>query len=228
MKTASIFRRNQVQEALWLYGRGYSRATESGPVFQTRIKRLLELDSKEGQSLRGPAEKRFAFSDEMPGGKGVDLIFTEFNTFALSIGLDLLDAGFKQKEIVTYLRLIRLDLALKHRLMVQNPLVPGKKIPPLERPGCPSVGDADGHYADCHLYLLIERVELTETMPAYEQGRAIFTSPVFCHGRAELARALERLDQKMRKVLLVELALRAVLLRKFLNESVAVRRGRPG
>jgi hypothetical protein len=228
MKITLTYRRNQVEETLWLYGRGYSHATDPDPVFRTRIKRLLELDSQMGQELRGLAEIRFAFSDEMPGGKGVDLVFTEFNTFALSIGLDLLDAGFKQKEIVTYLRLIRSDLALKHRLMVGNPLVPGKKIPSAERPGCPSVGDINGRYADCHVYLLIERVELTETMPAYRHGRAIFISPVFCHGRAQLAKGLDRLNQKMRKVLVVELALRAVLLRKFLTESVAVRRGRPG
>ena len=228
MKATTTYRRNQVEEALWLYGRSYSHATEPDPVFRTRIKRLLELDSQGAQKIRGRTDKRFAFTDEVPGGRGVDLVFTEFNTFVLSLGLDLLDAGFKQKEVVTYLRAIRSDLAVKHRLMVENPLTPGKKIPSVERPGCPSVKDVHGRYADCNLYLLIERVELKETVPAYRSDSALMLSPIFCHGRVQLAIALERLDQKIRKVLVVELALRAVHLRNYLNDTVALRRGRPG
>lgn len=101
MKT---YRRGQVEWALWRVKSG-SKAAQAPAEFLTRIRRLLEIDRS------GPADERFfspyAFSDVAPGGRGDEAAFHEIDVLMLWLGLDLLEMGFKQQEVVRLLRSAR-------------------------------------------------------------------------------------------------------------------------
>ena len=101
MTSTEFFKRGQVEDALW---QRFAMRTRIKPKiskkFQTRIKRLLDLDRQEtalNSSTRSSA--RYAFLDTTPEGRGTDVSFTPFNVFCLALGLDLLDVGLKQSEI---------------------------------------------------------------------------------------------------------------------------------
>ena len=98
------YKRNQAEDALWaVFASRHGDAKVVPSAFVTRVKRLLEIDRAEPVS-RGSA---YAFSERPAGGKGSDSVFTEFNCVCLAIGLDMLDIGFKQREIVLFLRMHR-------------------------------------------------------------------------------------------------------------------------
>ena len=64
-------------------------------------------------------QARFAFHDTPPGGKGAEQAYSPFNVFMLAIGLDFVEAGFKQLEVVFLLRHIRHWL-IEHFEWIQN------------------------------------------------------------------------------------------------------------
>lgn len=101
MKT---YRRGQVEWALWRV-KSASKTAPAPAEFLTRTRRLLEIDRSE------PAAERFfspyAFSDDAPGGRGDEAAFQEIDALMLWLGLDLLEMGFKQQEVVKLLRLAR-------------------------------------------------------------------------------------------------------------------------
>jgi hypothetical protein len=101
MKT---YRRGQVDWALWRV-KAFPKTTPAPAEFQTRIRRLLEIDRAE------PAAERFfspyAFAETAPGGKGEEAAFHPIDALMLWLGLDLLEMGFKQQEVVRLLRAAR-------------------------------------------------------------------------------------------------------------------------
>src|SRR4051794_36153415 len=107
---SGVFARGQVEWALWYaLARGPTGAIPD--VFRNRIKRLLEIDrqTKEfGATITPPV--RYAFSEEGTEGTGNRALFPSFDAFCLAIALELLDAGFKQGEIVFLMRFLRLPL----------------------------------------------------------------------------------------------------------------------
>lgn len=101
MKT---YRRGQVDWALWTI-KSRPKSTPAPAEFLTRIRRLLDIDRAE------PASKRlvsvYAFSDTGPGGKGEEAAFHPIDALMLWLGLELLEMGFKQQEVVGLLRSAR-------------------------------------------------------------------------------------------------------------------------
>ena len=96
------YKRGQVEWALW---RAFTlaRSPGDGPpsIFRTRVKRLLDLDREfDTSEMEVPPTCAFAFVEPSDGGSGFETQYAPFDVFCLAIGLDLLDVGFKQGEIV--------------------------------------------------------------------------------------------------------------------------------
>src|SRR5215813_14371312 len=81
------YKRNQIEEAI---ARIFDPSSQKPPSeLRTRIKRLLELDRSIGRKVRSkdPEEANFAFFSEEAPGTGADILFSEYEAFALLNGL---------------------------------------------------------------------------------------------------------------------------------------------
>lgn len=143
MKT---FKRNQVEEAISvLSGEG---ANKPSAALRTRIKRLLDTDRNLGRNARSknPAENQYAFYSEDAPGKGVEISFSEYEAFAVHLGLRLLAHGWPQTFVVSVLRKERAALEFQHRRILKqkfDELFDEKKILEKAAPGALAFDNAD-------------------------------------------------------------------------------------
>ena len=118
------WQRNQAEAALWRYVTtapnwgadwdGLASATPS--VFRSRIKKLLNRDRSPDQlSLTEEQEGKWAFYDTPGEGIGSETRFSTRHVYLMGIGLDLINAGLKQSEVVFFLRDTRLTLEAAFR-----------------------------------------------------------------------------------------------------------------
>ena len=119
-----MFKRNQVEEAI-------ARVLEPGSAkpsseMRTRLKRLLETDRGFGRNKRSadPERANFAFYSEDGPGRGVENWFSDYEAFALLIGLQLMRHGWPQGFAVAVLRRVKPELEVQHaRILKQDPAV---------------------------------------------------------------------------------------------------------
>lgn len=112
------FKRNQVEEAI---AQQFGRTLPDGEL-RTRIKRLLDTDRTLPLPDRS-ALKRAFYSDEGPG-RGNEVIFSEYEAFALLLGLRLLNHHWPQQTVVEVLRGARKQLAVVHgEILDEDPKV---------------------------------------------------------------------------------------------------------
>lgn len=235
MTTTETYKRGQVEWALWTFFlQGRQVDVDRQKVFRTRIKRLLELDR--GEDLGDLSEvphARFAFVDEAPGGKGTDTAYRPFNAFCLALALDLLDAGFIQSEIVFLLRHLRDDLEDWFERILASPPPRGRQqLLAKHRPDAPTyITDRGTHYADCRVFVVINKVEIREVFPVLEKKAApaapIFLRPVYCRGIDALHKELHRMGPDFRKAVVVEIANTAAAITRLLPDAPLTKRGRP-
>ena len=143
MKT---FKRNQIEEAIAALSDEGNKTPSS--ALRTRIKRLLDTDRNLGRKVRSknPEENQFAFYSEDAPGKGVEILFSEYEAFALHLGLRLLGHGWPQGFVVSVLRRERADLEAQHsRILKQDPneLFDLQKIMVKAVPGALAFNNAD-------------------------------------------------------------------------------------
>jgi hypothetical protein len=81
-----------------------------------RLKRLLALDRSE---LR--RKLRFAFFDKKPQGKGVDILFSAYEAFALFLANSMLEARFPQLTVLRLLRQARSQLSEAYERCLELP-----------------------------------------------------------------------------------------------------------
>lgn len=229
------YKRGQVEWALW---RAFTlaRSMGDGPpaVFKTRIKRLLDLDRELdawGMAVAPPCA--FAFVVPADGGSGTEAQYTAFDAFCLAVALDLLDVGFKQGEIVVLMRHLRDILQDWFTALVERPsLIDRQAHLASQHPGLPALERGGGRapIADARVFLLLNRIEMTELMPAAtgEAGRALFLVPEVCEGVARLQHRLDVLmPQHRRTVIVLEIAAPAQAVSALLERAPQMRRGRP-
>ena len=104
------YKRNQVEGALSLVVDGGS--SKPSPALRTRIKRLLETDRglpQQGEAGDPHSASSAFFSVESPG-KGGEIWFSAYETFALLTGLFLMHHGWPQSFAVKVLRRVRPEL----------------------------------------------------------------------------------------------------------------------
>jgi len=232
LTSVTAFKRSQVEWALWRYFCFGSTDRPAPPaVFKTRIKRLLEIDRlKEKYEESEVPHARFAFIDGPPDGQGRDVPYTAFNAFCLALGLDLLDAGFKQSEIVFLLRHIRRKLEEEFSRILKNPPEPREALSAEQRPNCPSY-EKDGHsWADCRVFMVLNKVELKEVFAVAgnesSNSQPIIFGPILCYGMEALITELQKMHFEYRKALVIELAHTAAMVSDLLKEAPLVKRGR--
>src|SRR5438128_2509126 len=140
------FKRNQIERGI---ARVFDPNSQKLPSeLRTRIKRLLELDRSIGRKRRSKdaEEADFAFfSDEAPG-TGADILFSEYEVFALLNALRIMEHGWPQGFAVSIMRRVRLDLEKEHaRTLKQHPdkLFDQQAIRARARPGDIAVDNTD-------------------------------------------------------------------------------------
>ena len=113
-----------MEEALFRSFGGNSR--EPNSELRTRVKRLLDADRERGRVPRSsnPEATHYAFFSDAPPGKGVEVLFSGYEAFALHTALRLLDHDRPQGFAVSLLRRLRPELERHHaRILRQNPKV---------------------------------------------------------------------------------------------------------
>jgi hypothetical protein len=115
------YKRNQVEEAI---ARIFFPNCERPPsVLRTRIKRLLDLDRSMGRKLRSndPEKVNFGFFSEEAPGTGADILFSEYEAFALLNGLRIMGHRWPQGFAVSIMRRVRVDLEREHARILRQP-----------------------------------------------------------------------------------------------------------
>ena len=108
------FKRNQVEEAISAVLE--PRANLPSPELRIRLKRLLDADRIKGRQPRSsnPESANYAFYSAAPPGRGVEVQFSSYETFAILTGLQILAHGWPQGLVVTILRGARPELEKQH------------------------------------------------------------------------------------------------------------------
>lgn len=113
------YKRNQVEEAISRVMAEIGSKPSSD--LQTRLKRLLNLDRTLKREPRDPdpIKSSYAFySDDAPG-KGAEVLFSDYEAFALLMGLRLLEGQWPQSFVVETMRCARSDLEREHRRILR-------------------------------------------------------------------------------------------------------------
>jgi hypothetical protein len=116
------YKRNQIEEAIARVV--VPNRKELPSELRTRIKRLLELDRSMGRKVgsKDAEEANFAFFSEEAPGRGADILFSEYEAFALLNGLRMMDHGWPQSVAVSIMRRVRRDLEREHaRILREDP-----------------------------------------------------------------------------------------------------------
>ncbi|MGE0723513.1 MAG: hypothetical protein AB7O45_04015 [Alphaproteobacteria bacterium] len=228
--TPDTYRFGQVRWALWQAFTARETAPASPPqAFETRMRRLLEIDREPDRFESETRHAAHAFHGEGPPGQGTDIAFSAADAFCLAIGIELLDSGFKQSEVVFLLRHLRADLVRQYRRIAALPLDPRVPEPARSLPQLPVRRDARGEWADPRLFLLFRQAEI-ERQPVRRRGRrpqGLVFDPEFVAGGDVLGRRLDALTwQGDRKRFVIEIGHLALDVRDFLAEAPLVKRGR--
>lgn len=171
------FKRNQIEEAIAHLSGEDGR--KHGAALRTRIKRLLDTDRSLSRNprSRNPEENQYAFYSEDSPGKGVEIWFSEYEAFAVQLGLRLLAHGWPQTFVVSVLRRERPALEVQHRrILTQNPaaLFNEKELLKNARPGDLAFNNIDP------VFLVI----VSPTMSIHDDLRQLSTA--VCHGLREV------------------------------------------
>jgi hypothetical protein len=114
------YKRNQVEEAiLRVFNPGSaSRSSE----ISSQAKRLLNTDRRLGRAKRSanPEQAIFAFYSRDSPGRGVEIWFSEYEAFALFVGLRLMQHSWRQGHVVPVLRRLRPELEQVHAHVLQR------------------------------------------------------------------------------------------------------------
>ena len=228
-QSKSLYKRSQVEWALWgLFAQNPATDSNDIPsVFLTRIKRLIELDqATEEEGI----PKQLAFVETKIWGQGRDQPYTHFNAFCLALGLDLLDAGFKQAEVVFLLRHLRRGIRDSFNAVQASPPALRSRLPADQRPKSPKYKKGDIEYADTRVFFHFERIEVREAFSDFRGKDApkhpLIINPKVFFGIEALTKELDRMNMDYRKALILEVSETIVRLQQFLEEAPVTARGR--
>nr|WP_281722864.1 hypothetical protein [Nitrosomonas nitrosa] len=228
MEALNTYKRGQVEEALWSH---FAPNTPSGAPpakLRTRIKRLIDIDRDTAKINKG-ATSSLAFNDGGGGGPGVDTYYTAFDAFCLALGLELLDAGFKQSEVVFLLQHERARLRREYGRMRDEGVGTNELLSPKDHPALPIHKYKDAHYADPRVFMVTAKVEMVEVFETFAKQRKnkapVMFEPIYCHGIAALSDTLSDLCESQRKAFVLELTQTAIGVTALLEKTEPTRRG---
>jgi len=210
------YKRNQIEEAI---ARIFDPNCEQPPSeLRTRIKRLLELDRSIVRRLgsKEAEEANFGFFSEEAPGTGADILFSEYEAFALLNGLRIMEHGWPQGFAVSIMRRVRPDLEREHaRILRQHPdkLFDQQAIRARARPGDIAVDNVDP------VFLTVA----SKAQRAPDDGQTAPLSAV-CHGMERVSKFIRHVGAS--SVTMFEVATLAHRLRQELMKTEPRRRGR--
>jgi hypothetical protein len=210
------YKRNQIEEAI---ARIFDPNCEKPPSeLRTRIKRLLELDRSIVRKLgsKDAEEANFGFFSEEAPGTGADILFSEYEAFALLNGLRIMEHGWPQGFAVSIMRRVRPDLEREHaRILRQDPdkLFDQQAIRASARPGDIAVDNVDP------VFLTVA----SKAQRALDDGQTAPLSAV-CHGMERVSKFIRHVGAS--SVTMFEVATLAHRLRQELTKTEPRRRGR--
>jgi hypothetical protein len=113
------FKRNQVDAGIV---RTLGTREQRVADLKVKLKRLLVVDRhlESGKRSAGRADPHYAFYSHKPLGSGVEVMFSDYEAFALMIALIMLEYGIPQAKVVRILQQIRSDLEAAHRETLQK------------------------------------------------------------------------------------------------------------
>lgn len=221
-------KRGQVEAALWGH---FAPNTSSGAPpakLRTRIKRLIDIDRDAADNLKG-ASSSLAFNVGRGGGAGNDTDYTAFDAFCLALGLELLDAGFKQSEVVSLLQHARARLEREYRRILGEGVDFQEPLLPEDRPTLPTYEDNGKSYADPRVFMVTAKVEMVEVFETFAKQRKnkapVMFEPIYCHGIAALSDTLSDVCESQRKAFVLELTQTAIGVTRLLEKTEPTRRG---
>ncbi len=139
------YKRNQVEDAICVtFGAKNARADE----VKLRLKRLLVTDRRliRSKHSKEKVDFRYAFYSQDAPGSGVEVMFSDYEAFALLAGLMLLEHGIPQATVVSILRQVRSDLETAHCETVKKDptdLFDPKAVQAMARPGVIATDNTD-------------------------------------------------------------------------------------
>ncbi|MDD1519220.1 MULTISPECIES: hypothetical protein [Bradyrhizobium] len=196
------YKRNQVEDAIV----ATLGANDDTNVLR-RLKRLLDTDRalEVRPQSNQPELANYAFVSGDAPGKGGEIQFSEYESFALLIGLHMLNHRWPQKFVVESLRRIRPALQRQHKkIMRLDPanLFDPDQIPLQAKPGSPALATRSP------VFLLIWSDQRTAEDPApaveiFEDHSAAFHRGIERPGRSttwiELTRSAHALSEQLAK-----------------------------
>ena len=229
----ATYGRGQVEWALWgSFARARFGAGNVPQIFRTRIKRLLEIDrALDLSDAEVPPQADYAFAPPASAESG-EVAYKAVDAFCLAIALDLLDSGFKQAEIVFLMLYLRPEFQNRFPNLLAPPsLISRQPYRAQDYPDLPSYEDDGRSYADRRLFVILQKVELTEINPAASRGRhadPVILEPVFCAGVTALGAKLhDIMPNRRRAVTVLEVAATAQAVQEYLSVAPVIQRGRP-
>jgi hypothetical protein len=207
-----LYKRNQIEDAIArLVGDASAQASTS---LRTRMKRLFDTDR--AYEVRPQSDKpesaNYAFFSDSAPGKGSEVQFSQYEAYAVLVGLQMLNHNWPQKFVVESLRRLRRKLEQQHRRILRmdpTKLFDQDQIRLRARPGDPALVTASP------VFLLIWSDQRTEADPAPHAE--------ILNAEAAFARCLEKPG---RSSTWLELTKSAHALAEQLSKSVPRRRGR--
>ena len=225
----ATYKRGQIEWALWGYFTS-GKKLETASKFRTRVKRLLELDrTTEFSEERG---MHYAFMANKPMGKGTDYPYTAFDGFMLAIGLELLDSGYKQSEVVFLLRHVRARLFEEYEWILEAPDPVRQRVFAKQQTNRPTYTENQVEFADFRVFAVVQKVELTEVLPTPANARRrkgpVILEPFYCRGIDALREVMHEMGHQdlFRKAMVLELSRAAYAVSGLLPEAPSVKRGR--
>ena len=109
-----MYKRNQLIEAI--------SVMTGGAASNNQVRRLLDFDRELPCNPRAndPEKANFAFFTDPPLGSGADVLFSDYEAFALHTAWQLHEHGFTQGSAVTIMRRARPQLEPAHRRILKN------------------------------------------------------------------------------------------------------------
>ncbi|MEH2499835.1 hypothetical protein V1294_006314 [Bradyrhizobium sp. AZCC 1678] len=210
------YKRNQVEEAI---SRTVGeKSAEPSQALRTQLKRLLDTDRALTREARAKGDKtsNYAFYSRDAPGKGSEVLFSNFEAFALETGWRLLEHRWPQGFVVNALRHVRRDFERHHsRILRQDPVVlfDEEAIRANAQPGDLGVDNTDPVY-----------LTIVTGKASYEDGIDDRTSLKICRGMEEVSKFVKQ--NHAHSSSLFELATRAHRLREQLALALPRTRGR--
>jgi hypothetical protein len=207
----TVYKRNQIEEAIC---RIFAADDERARELKLRLKRLLVTDRRIARK-KGVSNRYAFFSQEAPGS-GTEVMFSEYEAFALLAGLRLLEHGIPQATVVSVLRQLRQDLENAFReTLKKNPkrLFDPAAVKAMAKPGMIATDNT------APVFLVV--LKLPDSTADHVQ--AVMT---ICRGQDEAAVFMKKYTVAGLGATMFEFAALMHRLSKALSKARPVRRGR--